>query len=94
MEPSAGNTQLLVMYNEISQQLGFGEVKAVNPRKAGAADISFTATYVDMAMDGIGLMGTGAHTDNEIADMTSFNSNTQKAALLLHRLAKMYANKK
>jgi len=61
-------------------------VVAVNPRKAGAADISFVADHVAMALDGLGLMGKGGHTKDEVADMTSFGKNIEKAALLIHRL--------
>ena len=78
---------LLAMYNKISLDLGFGQVNAVDPRRAGAADISFAANHVDMAIDGLGLMGDGGHTDNEIADMQSFSQQMKRAALLIYRLS-------
>lgn len=87
MGPTDGNRKLLSIYNKASQDLGFGEVTAVNPRRAGAADISFTAGYVDMAMDGLGLMGHSAHTDDETADMRTLTSQTKRAALLMYRLS-------
>ena len=87
MAPTDGNYKLLSMYSDISESLGYGKVDAVNPRNAGAADISFTASYVDMAMDGLGLMGSGGHTKDEIADMTSFAKNMHKAAILMYRLS-------
>ncbi len=87
MAPTPGNTKLLSMYNQISLQLGFGEVSAVDPRRAGAADISFTARHVGMAIDGLGLMGEGGHTDNEVADMSTFTQQMKRAALLLYRLS-------
>ncbi|TDF37518.1 M20 family peptidase [Alteromonadaceae bacterium M269] len=87
MAPTDGNYKLLSMYSDISESLGYGKVDAVNPRNAGAADISFTAGYVDMAMDGLGLMGSGGHTKDEIADMTSFAKNMHKAAILMYRLS-------
>jgi len=70
-----------------------GEVSAVDPRKAGAADISFVAQYVDMAIDGLGLMGSGGHTVQESADIRTLGQQTKRAALLLHRLGKMDANR-
>ena len=76
------------MYSDVSQALGYGPVKPVNPRNAGAADISFTAGLVDMGLDGLGLMGRGGHTRDEVADMTSLVKNTQKAAILIYRLSK------
>lgn len=87
MAPTAGNAKLLALYSEISERLGYGAIEAVNPRKAGAADISFAADHVDMALDGMGLMGPGGHTKDEQADMTSFKKNIEKAALLIHALA-------
>ncbi|MDP2487645.1 M20/M25/M40 family metallo-hydrolase [Pseudoalteromonas marina] len=84
-----GNKKLLALYSQASQDLGYNKVVAANPRNAGAADISFAANHVDMALDGLGLMGSGAHTKNETADLTSLNKNTAKTALLLYRLGQM-----
>ncbi|PHS27426.1 MAG: peptidase M20 [Robiginitomaculum sp.] len=87
MAPTKANKELLSLYSAISKDLGYGEVLAVNPRKAGAADISFTAGYVDAALDGLGLMGTGGHTKEETADMTTLKRNIEKTALLIYRLS-------
>lgn len=87
MAPTDKNRQLLSWYNQASEDLGYGQVVAVDPRKAGAADISFTANYVDMALDGLGLMGKGGHTKDEVADMHTLAQNSHKAALLIYRLS-------
>jgi len=87
MAPSKGNHQLLSLYNKVSQDLGYGEVVAVNPRRAGAADISFVANHVTMALDGLGLMGSGGHTKDEVADISSLQQNINKAAILIYRLS-------
>lgn len=87
---SLGNRHLLSMYSAVSESLGYGKVRAVNPRNAGAADISFTAGSVDMALDGLGLMGRGGHTKDEVADMNSLEKNAQKAAVLLYRLSRTF----
>ncbi len=84
-----GNKKLLALYSQASQDLGYNKVVAANPRNAGAADISFAANHVDMALDGLGLMGSGAHTKNETADLTSLNKNTAKTALLIYRLGQL-----
>lgn len=89
MAPTDGNYQLLNIYSDVSESLGYGPVEAVNPRNAGAADISFAADHVDMALDGLGLMGSGGHTKDEKADMHSFDKNTHKAAILIYRLSKL-----
>ena len=87
MAPSDGNRKLLEMYSAVSQSLGYGKVMAVNPRNAGAADISFTAADIEMGLDGLGLMGTGGHTREEIADISSLAKNAHKAAVLIYRLS-------
>jgi glutamate carboxypeptidase len=87
MAPSEGNQKLLGMYDEISRDLGFGKVKPVDPRRAGAADISFVAQEVKMALDGLGWLGGGAHTADEFADLRNYQIQAQRLALLLERLA-------
>ena len=65
-------------------------VEAVDPSKAGAADVSFTAGLVDQAIDGLGLMGVGGHTVDEVADLRTLPSQTKRAALLMLRLAQEF----
>lgn len=86
MAPTDGNRELLSIYSEVSQDLGQGEVVAVNPLKAGAADVSFTADYVEMAIDAIGMSGADDHTVNEVGYIPKFKTQTQRAAILLYRL--------
>jgi glutamate carboxypeptidase len=86
MPPTEGNRQLLSMYDAVSRELGFGEVSAVDPRRAGAADISYAADHVEMAIDGIGLLGRGNHTPEEVADLRTFQVQAQRLAVLLMRL--------
>lgn len=88
MAPTEGNRKLLSMYDAISRDLGFGAVTEVNPRNAGAADISFAADHVEMALDGLGLLGGGSHTPDEFADLRTYQTQTQRLAVLLYRLAK------
>jgi glutamate carboxypeptidase len=88
MALTQGNLDLLAQYSQVSEDLGYNAVIPANPRKAGAADISFAAEHVDMSLDGLGLMGTGAHTKNEIADLTTLNKNIEKTAILIYRLSK------
>lgn len=82
-----GNTKLLKVYDTVSQDLGFGAVEAVNPRNAGAADISFTSGYVDMALDGLGLTGGGDdHTIEETGDLRTVATQAKITAVLMYRL--------
>ena len=85
MKPTDGNMALLETLDEISKDLGYGEVKAYDPGKRGAADISFIAQYVD-GLDGLGVMGSGAHSPAETVNLNTFIPLTERAALLIHRL--------
>lgn len=88
MAPTEGNRKLLSMYDAVSRDLGFGPVTEVNPRNAGAADISFAADHVEMAIDGLGLLGGGSHTPEEFADLRTYQIQAQRLAVLLYRLGK------
>ena len=86
LPPTPGNQQLLQYFNLVSRDLGFGTVTAVNPRDAGAADISFTSGLVDMAIDGLGPRSASGHTINETSDPRTIPMEAKRAAILLYRL--------
>ena len=88
LSPSEGNRRLLAAYDQASRDLGMGPVEAVDPSRAGAADVSFTEGRVESALDGIGLMGDGGHTVRETADLRTLPSQAKRAAVLLWRLSK------
>jgi len=88
MAPTAGNKRLLAMYDRASRDIGAGGVVAVDPSRAGAADVSFVASIVPMIIDGIGLSGHDDHTDKETADLAMLPVLTKRAAVLLYRLAR------
>jgi glutamate carboxypeptidase len=85
MQPTDGNRALLDVLDRVSRDLGQGPVTAYDPGARGAADISFIAAYVD-GMDGLGVMGSGAHGLDETINLRTFPLLTQRAALLIHRL--------
>lgn len=85
MEPTDGNMELLNVLDQVSRDMGLGEVKAYDPGRRGAADISFVANYVD-GLDGLGVMGSGAHGPNETINLKTFKELTKRAALLIYRL--------
>jgi glutamate carboxypeptidase len=87
LAPTEGNRKLLEVYDQASRDLGYGPVEAVDPRRAGAADVSFCSGRVDGALCGLGLMGSGGHTEDETADLRTLTSQTQRAALLIWRLS-------
>jgi hypothetical protein len=86
LAPTDGNRRLLSLYDRASRDLESGRVSAVDPGAAGAADISFTAGRVAMALDGLGLMGEGGHTERETADLATLPTQTKRAAVLMYRL--------
>ncbi len=88
LAPTDGNRRLLALYDQASQDVGAGAVTAVDPDRAGAADVSFVAGHVPLILDGIGLMGHSDHTPQETADLTTLPSQTKRAAILLARIAR------
>ena len=92
LAPTDGNRRLLALYDQASRDVGAGPVAAVDPDRAGAADVSFVAGHVKMILDGIGLMGHSDHTPQETADLTTLPSQTKRAAILLHRIAQGMAD--
>jgi len=88
LAPSEGNHALLARYDAASRDLGLGPVTATDPRNAGAADISFTAGLTPMALDALGLKGSGGHTVQETADLRTLATQAQRVAVMLHRIAR------
>jgi glutamate carboxypeptidase len=87
MAPTDGNRALLAMYNQASLDVGAGAVEAVDPSRAGAADVAFIANRVPMIIDGIGLSGWDDHSEKEMADLRRLASQSKRAALVILRLS-------
>lgn len=85
MGPKPENLELLERLNRVSLDLGQGEVLAYDPGRRGAADTSFVAEYV-ACLDGLGTMGTGAHTPEETVNLNTIEALTKRAAILIYRL--------
>jgi glutamate carboxypeptidase len=86
LAPAEGNNRLLGLFDQVSRDLGYGPVTAVDPRNAGAADVSFTAGLVDMAIDGLGPGGGNDHTVNEWILLPTLAMQAKRAAVLMLRL--------
>ena len=87
MKPSEGNLAVLEILNQVSQDLNLGEVLPHDPLKRGAADISFVANFTD-GIDGLGMMGSGAHTPQEKVNLNTMNALIQRSAILIYRLTR------
>lgn len=85
MGPKPENMELLGVLSQVSQDLGQGQVSAFDPGRRGAADVSFVAEYV-ACLDGLGSMGSGAHTPEETVNLNSVEALTQRTAILIYRL--------
>ena len=85
MGPKPENMELLRVLSQVSEDLGQGPVTAYDPGRRGAADVSFVAEYV-ACLDGLGSMGTGAHTPEETVNLKTFEALTQRTAVLIYRL--------
>jgi len=85
MGPTEGNKRLLEVLSNVSIDLNKGAVEGYDPGKRGAADVSFVAEYVD-CLDGLGTMGSGAHTPQETVNLNSIEDLTKRAAILIYRL--------
>ena len=76
---------VLQLLNQVSLDLGQGEVKPYDPALRGAGDISFVAQYLD-CLDGLGAIGGGAHAPNEFIDLKRLQDIEKRVALLIHRI--------
>ncbi|UBZ15036.1 M20/M25/M40 family metallo-hydrolase [Flagellimonas marinaquae] len=85
MQPTESNLALLETLNEVSLDLKQGEVLAYDPGRRGAADVSFVAEYVD-GLDGLGTMGSNAHTPQETVNLNTIEALTKRTAILIYRL--------
>src|SRR6056300_885953 len=85
MPPTPQNIALLAQLNQVSLDLNQGVVLAYDPGKRGAADTSFVANYV-ACLDGLGTMGSGAHTPQETVNLKTIEALTQRTAILIYRL--------
>ncbi len=87
MSPKEGNKKVMEILSKVSQDLGQGPVVPYDPGKRGAGDISFVAEYLD-CLDGLGVMGAGAHSTHEYVDLRTINDLIKRTAILIYRLTR------
>lgn len=87
MPPTEGSRALLGRLNEINAALGLEQMKELDPLKRGAGDIAFVADKVD-GLIGFGAVGQGSHAPGETVDLTSFDRQIKRTALLITRLSR------
>lgn len=87
MPPTEGNLRLAKVLNELSIDMGYGEVKPGDPGSRGAGDVSYVADYLD-AIDGLGASGSGAHAPGETIKLNEYPNLIKRSTLLIYRLTR------
>ncbi|HLL45705.1 MAG TPA: M20/M25/M40 family metallo-hydrolase, partial [Longimicrobiaceae bacterium] len=77
MPPTPANAALLAQLNGVNRDLALPQMEAFDPGRRGAADVSFVAPYVGAALAGMGVHGSGSHTGDETADLSTLPSQTK-----------------
>jgi len=85
MAPTPENQALLLTLSQVSQDLGYGPMEALDPGRRGAADISFVAPYTP-GLAGMGPYGSGSHSPEETLDLTSLTVSAKRAAVFMYRM--------
>jgi glutamate carboxypeptidase len=88
MTPTKGNYALLDQLDEVSRDLGFPPVEALDPADRGAGDIGFISDLLP-SLDGIGgAAGGNSHAPGEWVELAPTSMLIQRAAVLLYRLTR------
>ncbi len=87
MTPRPENYELAAVLNQVSMDMGLGEVKPGDPGSRGAADIAYVADILP-GLDGLGASGSGAHAPGETINMKQFPALIKRNTVLLYRLTR------
>ena len=88
MSPIPGNYEVLKQLDQVSRDLGFGPVEALDPGDRGAGDIAYISGIIP-GLDGIGMGGgNNSHAKAESARIDTMPMLTKRAALLIYRLTR------
>jgi glutamate carboxypeptidase len=77
---------LVAQYDSVSRALGYPPVRAMDAVNRGAGDLSFVAPFIP-GIDGLGSLGSGAHSPQESVHLPTLEMQTARAAVLMLRLA-------
>ena len=87
MTPAEGNYALLKQLNQVSQDLGFGNIEALDPGERGAGDVAYISQIVP-GLDGLGAKGGNSHAPGEFSDLDSMPMLIKRTAVLIYRLTR------
>ncbi|MBA3646592.1 MAG: M20/M25/M40 family metallo-hydrolase, partial [Gemmatimonadaceae bacterium] len=77
--------RLVALFDEASRSLGYPAVTSQDAESRGAGDISFVAPYIP-GLDGLGVLGGGAHSPRESVNIPSLKMQAERAAVMMSRL--------
>lgn len=86
MERTPGNDALLKKFSEISVALGREPVHAVDRMIAGASDMNMVSPYVPACIDSLGVLGGGAHSEDEWIALDEFPFVVERVKRLIASL--------
>jgi len=79
---------LLKQLDQVSRDLGFGAVDALDPGERGAGDIAYISNIIP-GLDGMGIGGgENSHAKGEYARIDTLPMLTKRAAILIYRLTR------
>jgi len=87
MSPTEGNLALAKQLNQLSLDMGYGEVNPGDPGSRGAGDISYVADFMD-CLDGLGASGRGAHAPGETINLKEYPALIKRSTLYIYRLTR------
>jgi glutamate carboxypeptidase len=88
MTPVPANYEILRQFDQVSRDLGFGPVEALDPGDRGAGDIAYISGIIP-GLDGIGIGGgANSHANGESADLETMPMLIKRAAVLIYRLTR------
>jgi glutamate carboxypeptidase len=87
MTPNDAHLGVLKQFDQVSQDLGFGKIEALDPGQRGAGDIAFISHLVP-SLDGLGSKGGNSHAPGEWTDLASLPMLIKRTAVLLYRLTR------
>lgn len=88
MTPVDGNYALLKQLDQVSRDLGFGSVEALDPGDRGAGDVAYISGIIP-GLDGIGIGGgNNSHAKGESASVENLPMLTKRAAIMIYRLTR------
>ena len=90
MAVTPGGERLLDLYSKVSEALGYGPLTASDPARRGAGDLSFVAPLID-GVEGLGALGSGAHSPSESVSLPALLMQTERAAVMITRLSREQA---